>query len=504
MDFSWLDISNTETKPVNPTVRNTLIVFLLIGVSIIFAVGGLWLPIGARLLVCALVATIVFLAFLKDIVSVIVFGLFIFTLSNRHFVLLDRDIDIFIVFVFFISLLYLIQLAISRKKILVYTRINKYIFIFWAVIIAGIFNSIFLIKNVPLNALHEPLPYLLPPVIFFVIVSFTKTKNEIVAIITVLLVLLFIESIYSILTFLLSVGWQGDAIYGNFTRMKGHFGNPNVLAGWLELILPVAVAFLLSSKKKRERLLLLFPIIAGYFTLILTFSRGGFLLGLGTLGLILISKVRNKLLTAGIVAVFVIGFILGSGYLARQLTIFSYEEMLLDASTIHRVLQYTNYVSTIVRYPILGIGWGSRFDYSTFGEFERSVRSEMKYGHLNSTMFDFGVHNGITGIVAVYLLFIIIAYSFWKNSKIIGDRRLSLISWCLALGILSFIGHSFVDGFLKSTKFSSHLWTLVGLGFAARLAWDNYGEKIDDVGRFKFQIVNPFKKYLRKSNTDES
>ncbi|MCP4229342.1 MAG: hypothetical protein GY771_04245 [bacterium] len=282
------------------------------------------------------------------------------------------------------------------------------------------------------------------------------------------------------------------------TRVPAHFGNPNVLAGWLEIVLPVVVAFILTSKKKKEFIVLLITAIIGYLVLLLTFSRGGFLTGFGALGLIMIFKIRNKIVSAVIITVFVLAIILGSGFLIRQLTVFSYEEMESDTSTLRRIVQYANYWWMMEKYPVLGIGWGARLMYHDYGTFERSHQPGFAYGHLNSSFFDFGVHNGFIGIFAFYSLIIAIIYNFWKNSRTIDHKRLAMFSWCLALGMLSFMAHSFLDGFYKSSTFSCHFWLLVGLGFAARIVWDRYGDKIDNADRFRFQIVNPFQKYLRK------
>jgi len=498
MDFSWLDISSSEPSSIKPTLRNAM--FLLICVALVFVatVGSLWFPFGYRAVAFLILVVLALLLLIRDFVGTHILGLLLFTLIGYRVFIFGRVFESSTIFAFLILLLYSIHLLKYGKKIWVSTELNKYIFIFWIVIIAGIINSIIIINNVPLNAIHEPLTYILPVVIFFVIISFVKTKQGITLLFTILFILLSKQIVSSVIQFALRARNIGELEFGGFVRVGADFGNPNVLAGWLEIILPVVIAFLLTSKNARERILLLILAISGYITLLMTFSRGGFILGIGASGLILIFKVKNKALSAVVIAVFVVAIILGSGYLARQMTLFSYEDIMDDDSIAHRVVQYLNYWIMIKEYPILGIGWGARFMYTHFGMFERSVNTITYYGHLNSTVFDMGVHNGILGIVSAYLLYFMIVYKLFKNSRIIRDKRLSMISWCLGVGFLSFIGHSLFDGFIKFAIFSNHFWTMAGLGFAARVVWDNYGDKIDEIDRFKFKFVNPLRRYLRK------
>ena len=83
---------------------------------------------------------------------------------------------------------------------------------------------------------------------------------------------------------------------GSLTRATGTFSNPNVLAGYLLLVLPVAA--LLGGVLTRARSSfapLLVAIAGGYLALVFTFSRAGVLIGLAVVGVgIWISRIQYR------------------------------------------------------------------------------------------------------------------------------------------------------------------------------------------------------------------
>ena len=119
---------------------------------------------------------------------------------------------------------------------------------------------------------------------FFVLINQIKTKKElktflIIALLSGLLVALF--GIYQYLTGApMEEGWI-DPVRGSgiTVRVYSFFGNPNVLAEYLLMLIPFAAALFFTAKKPQAKLFYLITACTLALCLLLTFSRGG-LLGL--------------------------------------------------------------------------------------------------------------------------------------------------------------------------------------------------------------------------------
>lgn len=147
--------------------------------------------------------------------------------------------------------------------------------------------------------------------------------------------------------------------------VAGMFGNPNDLALSLDLLLPLCVAFALSSRGwKRTAYFVCAAILA--VGVVVTFSRGGFL-GLVALSLVLLWKLsrRNRGLT--IVAFLVAtGFFLvamPNGYSNRLTTIFSIEEDQTGSAQARREL-LDRALQVASNHVLIGVGMGNFHIYS--------------------------------------------------------------------------------------------------------------------------------------------
>ena len=151
---------------------------------------------------------------------------------------------------------------------------------------------------------------------------------------------------------------------GNRDRVMGNEGaltkNPNDLALMLNVIIPLTVALLLSSERPVFRVTLLGMLAMECFTVILTFSRGGFLT-LGAIFLVYAWKLRRRAERVWVYGILIFALLcvplLPSSYLDRMSTII-HTEADSTGSAGERWTDITIAVRQIISSPITGAGVG--------------------------------------------------------------------------------------------------------------------------------------------------
>jgi putative inorganic carbon (HCO3(-)) transporter len=124
--------------------------------------------------------------------------------------------------------------------------------------------------------------------LFCYIVSTVRTHQEIKLIIMVLLIGFILQSLVMIATWVvghsMSIGPITIRIYeGN--RVGGAFGSPNSAGGFFSLLLVIAVALLVTPVKPYQKWIAMLALLLGSGALVLTLSRGGWLVSLVSVGL---------------------------------------------------------------------------------------------------------------------------------------------------------------------------------------------------------------------------
>jgi len=115
--------------------------------------------------------------------------------------------------------------------------------------------------------------YLLGSIIpFFLFVYLIKTREQLITILWVLLIMGVIAALYGIYCAKANIGINDRGI----VRITSFMHNPNAYAHSIVLLVPMAIAFLLYYKKKKYKLLLSFFIFSLVVGLMLSYSRNSF------------------------------------------------------------------------------------------------------------------------------------------------------------------------------------------------------------------------------------
>lgn len=237
------------------------------------------------------------------------------------------------------------------------------------------------------------------------------------------------------------------------TRIFSVFGNPNILAEYLIMGIPVSVSLFFVSKKITKKLLFFMTTVILLITLVLTMSRGSWL-GIAFGAFVFILLINKKLLLLAIPAGVVGMFALPDSILNRILSIGN----LADSSNAYRIKIWSITLDIIKDNWISGVGFG----YEPFKQtFETYIRTMPIY-HAHNTYLELFTELGIGGIL-LFLVFIFVIYKYailkFVNSK---DKYIRYVIAGLLASISALLLQGLVEHVLYLTKIIVTFWTLIG------------------------------------------
>jgi O-antigen ligase len=228
------------------------------------------------------------------------------------------------------------------------------------------------------------------------------------------------------------------------TRAIGSFANPNLLAGHLLLLLPLAVAALalLGAARREAALALGLAVALSYLGLVLTFSRTGVLLGiLGGAVAVLTSQLPRRRHLAGIaVALAVVGFVL-LGTCGSQ-----------GAAGFGRIHEWDETMHVIRDHPLFGVGLGR------LGEVLHARDRLSTSAHAHNLFLDWWAEAGPLALIAWIWLFAVLA---WRSLRaaLSGDAlgRGALVA------LLGFGAYSMTDHPANVDRVAIALWVVLAI-----------------------------------------
>lgn len=238
-------------------------------------------------------------------------------------------------------------------------------------------------------------------------------------------------------------------------RMYSTLENPNLFGGYLLMMTGVLVPFILSARRRKDKVLYMIPGLAFVLCLALTYSRGAWLsLGAIVLGLMLFYDKRFGFLflIAPVILLFYHGQIT-----ERFLSLFSGE----DTSVSLRFALWESTMAMIEEHPLLGVGWGSYFlaypDYNFFIQEEGVL-----IFHAHNLYLNMPAEVGIPGGICYLAFFLgqgVLSYRNYRKGR--GITRTLGLSGVLMVMAMAVIGLS--DHILFSRCISFIFWSLSAL-----------------------------------------
>ena len=300
-------------------------------------------------------------------------------------------------------------------------------------------------------------------IIFILMVNLVNTKRRLHSIMKLVVfcgVLIAVVTIKNFLTGQLDVTHISKT--GAAITIGDFFDNTNELALTLDLLLPFAIVFAVTS---RGAVRFGYSLCAAVMAIgaVITFSRGGFL-GLVSMGGVLLWKLgRGKRVTtalAALVLVAAFACIMPSGYSERLFTILHPQnDKTNSAQERQKILERG--IEVALHHPVLGIGMANFFEYSPNG----------KVAH--NSYLEVAAELGVTGLVA-YLTFLIAPLRSLKRierdtidaEKTYGADRREL--YYLSVGLQAVMVAFMVCSFFASSQYFWHPYYIVGYSIALR------------------------------------
>ena len=264
----------------------------------------------------------------------------------------------------------------------------------------------------------------------------------------------------------LSTGVDGFRRIVGYNAGAALAANPNDLALMLNLIIPIAGAVAVNSRRLPARLVAIVALLLSVAAVIVTFSRAGFLT-LATTTVAFVVLLARSGSTGPAIGVFVLALavtpLLPSGYLTRLETITDIQaDETGSASGRWRDLQVA--AGFVARHPVIGAGVGQDI-LAMNGERGDEWRS------VHNVYLQYGVDLGLPGLVLfLWLLGACITRANRvrvRAARTAGSRPLSHLAAGIQIAVIAFA----VAALFHPIAYQFYFFCVAGLAVAAGHAW---------------------------------
>ncbi|GFN34315.1 O-antigen ligase family protein [Tepidimicrobium xylanilyticum] len=240
------------------------------------------------------------------------------------------------------------------------------------------------------------------------------------------------------------------------TRVISTFDNPNILAEYLILTIPITFALIYNTDSILKKLLFLLGLIIQGLCILLTFSRGGWL-GLFLAMLIFAIFVDRRLLLLYILAGMGLIIISPKAIMTRLSTIGSME----DSSNAYRIPLWKATIQMIKDHWINGIGLGINAFRAIY---PRYMRQGIVAVHSHNVFLQMFLESGVFGFIG-FIAFIFNSIRVSLITFVKGvDVRIKRISVSVIASILGVLFHGLVDHIFFNDRIILMFWILISIG----------------------------------------
>lgn len=399
--------------------------------------------IPVNLFIVSLISTIAIISILYNIKIGILLGMFIFPFLPDQLGML---------YIIFLAMVFTYKKVIGESVNLTKSSIDIPIVLFGIIIIISTISSID-----PSGSFRDLAIHLTGIGFLVIIMNSINSLEDFNKIVTVLVFSATLIALYGLYQYI--VGVEMDAAWldsenneGITTRIYSVFGNPNILAEYLILTIPMSVALFWDTKKISKKIIFLGTTLIMTLALVLTLSRGGWI-GFAVAALIFIILVEKKILLS------LIPISLGAVYLLPQTIINRILSIgnLGDSSNAYRIKIWDITLDIIRDNWVAGLGFGHLPFKQTF---ETYIRTMPTY-HAHNTYLQIAAELGIPGLIA-FLAFIFILFRYGYKRLIKNENNYIKVMGAGALGGLGgLLAHGAVENVLYLPKIIITFWILV-------------------------------------------
>lgn len=359
-----------------------------------------------------------------------------------------------LLFMYFLLAVFVFHEVVKGVNPLTKTKVDFPIILFLIIITISTITSISPIDSLRDLALHiGGLSFL------FVMINSVKDKKDFNIIVTILVFSATFVALYGLYQYV--VGVEVDKAWldvennpGITTRVYSVFNNPNILAEYLVMIIPLSVSIFWYTKRLSKKIIFLGTTLIMVLALVLTSSRGGWI-GFAFSALVFILLIEKRLLLT-LIPITIGGlFLLPDSIINRIMSIANVS----DSSNAYRITMWRISLEIIRDNWVAGVGFGHLPFKQTF---ESYIRTMPTY-HAHNTYLETAAEMGIPGLVA-FLLFLFVLFKY--GIKILvkqDDKYIRVMSAGALSGLGGVLFHGLVENILYLPKIIFTFWIMVSL-----------------------------------------
>lgn len=303
--------------------------------------------------------------------------------------------------------------------------------------------------------------YMISFVVLFLIVNLIDSKRKLYFLILTIIIASLLISFYGLYQYKVGAAvkesWVDKELNPDLrTRVYSTLDNPNILAEYLVMVIPLTFALFWTSKKKLNKLLFLLAVGVQFLCILLTFSRGGWL-GLALAMIIFAFFVDRRLILLYIAAGIGLLIISPEVILTRIATIGNTQ----DTSTAYRFPLWMAALDMIRDFWITGVGLGPMAFKAIYPQY---MRLGIMAVHTHNIFLQMFVETGIFGFIG-FLVFIFNNMRCNLITFVKGiDKRAKIIAIAIFSSIAGLMLHGLVEYIFFDNKIIIMFWILLAIG----------------------------------------
>lgn len=361
----------------------------------------------------------------------------------------------------YVSFCFLLKLLCGKRS-LGYSLSDFMISVFLVLTLLG-----GIISPDPSGSIKPALIYTVFLLAYFLCANLIRTKAWLNKCLYGMTASLFVVSAYGIVQYIFGFGssaWHDEEMFSDISgRVVSTFENPNVLAEYLIMLIPLAFALIIVSEKRDLRAASAVAFASSVVCLVFTWSRGawlGFLFGIAVL-LLTYSKKILALAFAALAFIPFLPFVLPDSIINR----FSSIGNIADSSTSYRVNIWSGVVRMLSDHWFTGIGTGLPAFSEVYPKYSLSGIESAPHAH--NLFLQIVTEHGIVAFAVFIIVILLYVQSVFTFNKY-ETRKTKLAAIALMCGILAVLVQGMTDYIWYNYRVYLIFWMIVGITTATR------------------------------------
>ncbi|WP_018703387.1 MULTISPECIES: O-antigen ligase family protein [Sporomusaceae] len=294
--------------------------------------------------------------------------------------------------------------------------------------------------------------------LYYLVVCNLQSAEQLRKLIWVVLCSAFLVAVYGLYQYVVgfdisATQWvDGEQFPELKTRVFSTLENPNLLAGYLVMMMALASGMAFAARSWKEKGLLLGLTALFGLCLVYTYSRGAWLSVAAVVAIY--GWLHNR-------RIFWIFCLLPLGLLVAQDSILARLTSILnptDTSSTLRIALWESTIAMIMDNPFSGIGWGAY--WMVYPEYDFFINDgHTKIFHAHNMYLNIAAEIGLPGFVA----FLTVMYGHWRKARRVLKETKDTWLAGLLLGLLAALGGLFFNGLTDYVLFNIQLSMLFWL-----------------------------------------